>query len=175
MAIRLGPPPGLARLRLQWHTARNQFLRQQRAWSERVTVLRADTQVWWQRACLSVRSRFSLRERAEQRQLARRQEQLAAFTDKYEDLIDLLCWSAKEGANVEQCSRYNELREWMQSHYGVLRPRLRSYLNTPDNVFDPFECLFNPRSLDDVINDLNAIENVMQTRAALDAYAETVK
>lgn len=174
MAIRLGPPPGLARLRLQWHTARNQFLRQSRVWNEHIGVLRADMQIWWQRAYLAARSRFSLRERARQRQLVIKQAQLAAFEDKYEDLVDLLCWAAKEGANAKQAGRYAELREWMQPHYGLLRPRLRPFLNTPANVFDPFECLFGPRSLDEVINDLDAIDNVIQARAALDAYRDTV-
>ena len=119
-------------------------------------------------------SRWSLRERARQRQVARQQAQLAAFTDKYEDLVDLLCWAAKEGANEEQCAAYAELRLWMQSHYGPMRPKLRGFLNTPDDVFDPFECLFGPQNLDEVINDLSAIENVMMTRAALDAYSETL-
>ena len=174
MALRLGSPPGLARLRLQWHTARNQFLRQSRAWSEQWGALRADTRFWGQRVGAAFVSRWSLRERARLRQVARRQAQLAAFMDKYEDLVDLLCWAAKEGANKEQAGKYAELRVWMQSHYGLVRPRVRGFLNTPDDVFDPFECLFGPQNLDEVINDLSAIENVMTTRAALDAYSETL-
>ncbi len=63
----------------------------------------------------------------------------------------------------------------MQSHYGPMRTHVRGFLNTPDNVFDPFECLFGPQNLDEVINDLSAIENVMTTRSALDAYSETLR
>jgi hypothetical protein len=175
MALRLGSPPGLARLRLQWHAARNQFLRQSRAWSEQWGVLRADTRFWGQRLSVSLVAHWSLRERARIRQVARQQAQLVAFTDKYEDLVDLLCWAAKEGANEEQSRKYAELRVWMQSHYGPMRPRVRGFLNTPDNVFDPFERLFGPQNLDEVINDLSAIENVMTTRSALDAYSETLR
>lgn len=174
MAIRLGPPPGLARLRLQWHATRNHFLRQSRAWNEQVLAWRADTRAWWQRAVVTNLSRYSLRERARQRQRARQLAQLADFTVYYENMVDLLCWAAKEGANAEQARKYSEMRVEMQSRYGVMRPRLRGFLNTPDDLFDPFECLFGPQKLEEVINDMSGIENMMLTRAALDAYRETL-
>ena len=175
MAIRLGPPPGLARLRLQWHATRNQFLRQSRIWNEQALAWRTDTRAWWQRVGLANVSRWSLRERARQRQRVRQLTQLADFTVHYEDMVDLLCWAAKEGANEEQSRKYGEMRVAMQSRYGVMRPRLRGFLHTPDDQFDAFECLFTPQKLEDVINDLGAIENVMRTRAALDEYRGTLE
>ena len=99
MAIRLGPPPGLARLRLQWHAARNQFLRQSRVWNEQALPGALIPAPGGSASALPNLSRWSLRERARQRQRARQQAQLAAFTDRYEDMVDLLCWAAKEGAN----------------------------------------------------------------------------
>ena len=175
MALRLGSPPGLARLRLQWHSARSQFLRHSRAWREEWATRRIETLSWWQRSGAVWMTNWNLRERAHRRQLARQLVQLTSFTDKYEDLVDLLCWAAKEGVHADQAARYAELRMWMQSHYGLLRPRLRVLLNTPDNIYDPFECLFAPQDLAEVINDLSAIENVMHTRAILDAYRETLQ
>ncbi len=175
MAIRLGPPPGLARLRLQWHATRSQFLRQSRIWNDQALTWRGEARAWWQRVVLAKLPRLSLRERALQRQRARQLTQLADFSVHYEDMVDLLCWAAKEGANVEQSRKYSEMRVWMQAHYGLMRPRLRSFLETPDDQFDPFECLFVPRNLEDVINDMSAIENVMLTRSALDAYRETLE
>ena len=175
MAIRLGPPPGLARLRLQWHATRNQFLRHSRGWNEQALTWRAEARAWWQRTALVNLSRFSLRERAQQRQRVRQLAQLADFTVYYEDMVDLLCWSAKEGATPKQAQKYSEMRVAMQSRYGVMRPRLRGFLNTPADQFDPFECLFSPQNLDGVINDMSGIENMMLTRAALDAYRATLE
>ncbi len=175
MAIRLGPPPGLARLRLQWHATRNQFLRQSRIWNEQALTWRADAHAWWQRAATANLHRWSLRERARQRQRVRQLAQLADFTVHYEDMVDLLCRAAKEGATMDMSRKYSEMRVEMQSRYGVMRPRLRSFLNTPADQFDPFECLFSPLQLEEVINDLSGIENVMLTRAALDAYRETLE
>lgn len=175
MAIRLGSPPGLARLRLQWHATRSQFRRQSRVWNDQALAWRTDARAWWQRTAVANLSRWSLRERARQRQRARQLAQLADFTVHYEDMVDMLCRAAKEGASVEQSRKYSEMRVAMQSRYGVMRPRLRSFLNTPDDQFDPFECLFAPQQLEEVINDMSGIENVMLTRAALDAYRETLE
>jgi hypothetical protein len=58
----------------------------------------------------------------------------------------------------------------MQTHYALLRPRLRGLFTNSDANYDPFECLFAPTDLNEVINDLSGIENMTLTRNILDTY-----
>jgi len=162
MALRLGDPPGLVRLRLKWQATRNHLYRQTRTICD-------ETHQWWERSC-NVLHRWSLPERARQRQRAQNLIQLETFCARYEDLVDLLCWAAREGADARQIAQYRELREWMLVHYGLLRPRLRPFLHNADNAYDPFECLFTPQELGEVINDASAIDSMMETLEVLKTY-----
>ena len=175
MAIRLQLPP-FARLRLHWFATRSEILRQKRAWQERWES-RRDSQVVPTRVArprlmerLNVRSLWRMR-------VARiRLAQLLAFEHRYEELVDLICWAAKDSDNAPASheERYGELRVRMRLHYRAVRPRLRphwqSVMDTAGVEADPFEGLFTPDSLDKVIYASGGIETMMAARMAIDTY-----
>jgi hypothetical protein len=167
MAIRIGPPPALARLRLQWHAAYNYYCRQARAFRTVTGRTTEGAVAWFRQASFRVNTRVSWRARTQ----ARHQALYACFIERYEELIDLLCWAAKDGVHTERDARYAALRQWMQLNYHKLRPRLRAHLEAWEGPFDPFEELFAPECVDDVINGSDSITYVIQTRAALEAYS----
>ncbi len=172
MAIRLELPRTLApRLQMHWHGAqaglRRQF-RTARTFAARTT---ATARQWVQGLADSVVARIGLRARAALRHLAR----LDAFEARYDDLVDLLCWAAKDGIHTDRDARYAELRAWMCVHYRPYSPRLRPYWQEPGaaalaNACDPFETLFRCDNVDDFINDADGIAHLMRTRLALDEY-----
>lgn len=167
--IRVGlPPTMLPRLRLHWHSVTALYARQTRALREYGTRTTGVTREWWRQLLLNSRNRLNLRARA----AARQQAQFRLFEEKYEDLVDLLCWAAKEGVQSDRDARYAELRRWMLAHYRTVRPRLRPYFQETSTAecADPFEALFFPERLSEVIHAENGIEIVMRTRAALEAH-----
>lgn len=171
--IRIGlPPPMLPRVRLQWHAAHAQFLRQSRALREYASRTQAVTQARWERVVTLRRTRLSLSWRLAQRQRTR----LHGFMEKYDDFVDLLCWAAKEGVQDWREARYIELRSWMRVHYRPLRRKLRAFC-TEDGVptpEDPFAILFAPETITEAINSVTSIEILMQTRAALEAFQDSL-
>jgi hypothetical protein len=172
MAIRIDLPPVLLpRLRLHWHATHQQLSRYSRALQEYANRTAAVSRAGWRSvsertvACLSVRHR--LRVRAE----TRVRERVAAFEERYEDLVDLLCWAAKDGVHTDRDARYTALRAWMRAHYRTVRPHLRAYWTEEAMpAADPFEALFAPENVDGIINAAEGIDVIMRTRAALDAY-----
>jgi hypothetical protein len=167
MAIRIGPPPTLARLRMQWHATCNYYHRQSHAFQVTAAGAASQARGYWRTWSARVGARVSWRARARARQRAL----YAAFVERYEELVDLLCWAAKDGVHTERDARYAALREWMQLNYHKLRPQLRAHLDAWEGPFDPFEELFAPECIDAVINDIAGITYVMQTRVALEAYS----
>ncbi len=165
MAIRIGPPPALARLRLYWHTMHSQYMRNTRVFREATTTTYERTLQRWRQASEEVAARLNPRIRAQ----VRRKAALASFIERYEELVDLLCWAAKDGVHTDRDMRYTALRDWMQRNYHKVRPLLRPHLSEWEGPFDPFEELFAPENIDAIINDISGIQYVMQTREALDA------
>lgn len=169
MAIRLELPPALfPRLNQHWQAACSYFQRQ--SVSLRFLTLRAVKMpvVCWHGLSVRYSTRWSLRARSE----VRRQHDFRAFEAQYEELVDLLCWAAKEGVEAERLARYAELRRWMCTHYRKVRSQLRPYwveTGVPEPL-DPFEALFTAESIESFINAPDSITDLMQTRAALDAY-----
>ena len=93
------------------------------------------------------------------------------FERHYNDLVDLLCGSAKEGVDDYRRARYGELRVWLISHYEPLRAPLLRYLDTDGESApcDAFESLFLPTELEEVINSEGVIFRIIETRRALNA------
>jgi hypothetical protein len=169
MAIRIELPSVLfPRLRVRWQTTRMQFARRSRAFFGYALRTVEAPRVWWQSTRRRLKSRWGLRTR----DLAKRQAELARFEEKYEDLVDLLCWAAKDGVHTDRDARYTELRAWMCAHYRTIRPRLRSYWVEPHapTSYDPFEALFASENVDAILNADTGIDDMLQTRAALDCY-----
>ena len=169
MAIRIGLPPVVfPRLRLRWHVTWSLVAHHTRALREAANRTAAVPQVWWQRAS----ERWGAGSIRRARALAREHAQLACFEEQYEELIDMLCWAAKDGVHTDRDMRYAELRAWMCRNYRMIRPRLRPYWVEPEapESYDPFEALFAPENVDEILNASTSIEDMMLTRAALDAY-----
>jgi hypothetical protein len=164
--IRIGlPPPVLPRLRLHWHVTRTAFSRHSRALQEMTNRTAEVYRAWWQHVTERVLAPLSLRARAQERSLAR----LAQFQEQYEELVDLLCWSAKEGVHTNRDARYAEARAWMLRHYPRLRTRLRTHWAETDTERDPFAALFASPNIEEVINGEGGIEDMFRSRDALEA------
>jgi hypothetical protein len=164
--IRIGLPPAMwPRLRLHWHVTRTAFSRQTRALQELGNRTADVYRAWWQHVTERVLAPISLRAWARQRSLSR----LARFEERYEDLVDLLCWSAKDGIHTDRDARYTEMRRWMQRHYPRVRPHLRPHWKLEATERDPFAALFASDNVDEFINGSGGIEDIMRSRAALEA------
>jgi hypothetical protein len=171
MAIRLELPPALfPRLNQHWQAACSYF--QKQSVTLRAATIRTVRMpvVCWHGLKVRYTTRWSLQARSE----ARRQQDFREFESQYEELVDLLCWTAKEGVHPERDVRYAELRGWMCSHYRKVRSQLRPYWIEPGvpEPMDPFEALFAAENVEAFINGPDSISDLMLTRAALDAYHE---
>ena len=169
MAIRLELPPALfPRLNEQWQAARSYFYRQ--SVGIRVVTLRKVRipVVCWHGLTVRYTTRWSLRARSE----ARRRHDFQAFEAQYEELVDLLCWTAKEGVHPERDAQYRYLRQWMCANYRKVRSQLRPYWLEPGvpEPMDPFEALFAAENIEAFINAPDSISDLMLTRTALDSF-----
>lgn len=163
--IRIGPPPTLwPRLRLHWHVARTAFSRQKRALQEIGNRTSEGYRVWWQHVAERLFAPINLRARAQKRALAR----LIQFEERYEDLVDLLCWSAKDGIHTDRDKRYAEVRDWMARNYPRVRPHLLCHWQKEQAERDPFAALFASENVEEVINNVGGIEDMLRSRAALE-------
>ena len=108
------------------------------------------------------------------------------FVSRYDDLVDLLCWTAKEGPSDMRRARYSELRSWFVQNYEPVRPRVLRYLDTlPDDrepvasgtehPRDAFESLFLPHHIDSLIHSDAVIHRIMRTRCAVEAFREELE
>jgi hypothetical protein len=104
---------------------------------------------------------------------------LNQFEERYQSLIDLLCWSAKDGVKSEAIERYQRLRDWFLENYDSVRPVVTRHLEevpeyaSPYNEIgkrDAFECLFLQENLHELINSDSVIPFIQTTRCALDQY-----
>ena len=100
------PPVILPRLRLHWHSAHLQFSRRSRALREYANRTAAVSAAWWRHASGKTVASLSLRHRMRVRTVVRLSTQLATFEERYEDLVDLLCWAAKDGVHTDRDARY---------------------------------------------------------------------
>jgi len=108
-----------------------------------------------------------------------RQEELLAFYQHYEELVEVLCDAANYGPSPKLDSRYQEQRAWMQRNYSSVRRYVLAYLRLDSSdarLFghsaDAFEALFFAPDLKAFLNadDGNMIERIMRTREALTLY-----
>lgn len=117
-----------------------------------------------------------------------RQEQLAEFYTKYEDLVDLLCDSAQYGPNAHLEERYQSIRAWMQGNYASLSQVVVAFLDievadtrAPLDLYgrstDAFEALYAAPTLQEQLrsDDGSMIGRIMRTREALNRYAEQLR
>lgn len=167
--IRIGlPPPVLPRLRLHWHVTRISCARYSRLLA---TVRPRTLEAWRMYVAQRIVASLTLRRYRQRRALAR----LRSFETHYEELVDLLCWSAKDGVHTSRDARYARVRAWMLRHYPRVQASLRPYWVSSDPSRDPFLGLFGVEHVDDVIYSIHGIEDMLRSRAALEAYRQDLE
>jgi hypothetical protein len=165
----------MLRLRLRAHIALSQAARQ----TERIRQGVLDA-LWLDRE--TVRQRARMRRITAISQSALFKE----FEDRYDQLVDLLCWAAKDGIHDGRDARYAELRAWFLKYYRRLQPALTHYLESePEDRIpakegepapqDAFESLFLPTDVDALINSETIISRIMRTRCAVDILRENTR
>ncbi len=174
--IRVGlPAPALLRLRIRAQLAVAGFNRQ--ASELRQTVNRGTAAV---KSIVSIPFRLTRSENSPPPDVA-----LNQFEERYQNLIDLLCWSAKDGVKMEGIERYHRLKAWFAENYDSVRPKVVRYLCDVDdcaftnpmnsaNDRDAFESLFLRDDLGELINSEDVISCIQRTRSALDSYRESL-
>lgn len=171
--IRVGlPMPAFHRLAFQMQAAARRWAgnagRVRRGMADWLTLQMSD-------ALQSLRAR---RADAEIRRCARL---LPDFEDRFEELVDLLCWSAKDGDHAGRDEKYAAVRAWFLARYDAFHPGLRHFLPAEVDgahaepaslraARDAFESLFLPADVADNIHSVTVIDRIGRSRAALEAY-----
>jgi hypothetical protein len=107
------------------------------------------------------------------------------FEKHFDDLVDLLCWSAKEGDHEGRDEQYASIRQWFLRNYEPMRPVLLKHLSVeaedlvasgPGQAIprDAFESLFLPSNVDLNINSETVIFRIIRTRNAVDALRSEI-
>lgn len=117
-----------------------------------------------------------------------KQEELASFYDKYEQLVELLCDSAQYGPDSRMEQRYADIRLTMHKQYPEIRRFVSVFLEidledsrTPNTLYekgvDAFEALWSSPTLQELLrsDDGNMIGRITRTREALNRYAEQLR
>jgi len=178
--IRIGlPVPTVLRLRLRAQIAAERVARTAQSIRQGVlAVVRTDLILIRRLSLVRVRrSRVVARPAADPAAL------MPEFERQYQELVDLLCWSAKDGVHDRRDARYAELRAWFLVNYDPLRPALLPHLQIvqedlvpaePGEVAprDAFESLFLSASVDALIHSDTVIFRIMRTRCAVDALRD---
>lgn len=115
-------------------------------------------------------------------------QQTLVFYAQFEDLIELLCDAANYGPEAKLEHRYSDLRQWMLSHYPILRPYVSQFLATDENdggesledrdrPSDAFEFLFAAPNLHEFlrIDDGHMISRIIRSREAIALYANHLR
>ena len=168
MAIGLPLPTTHASgLRLSWRHARTVFARQAPILKASILRVVSVTHVLWNRLSNAAQNLLNLRARARQRQRAL----FIVFEQQYDNLVDLLCASAHEGIRPDREIAYARTRSWMLAHYPCIARHIRPHWQiAAKDAVDPFLALFTQSALDGVINEDDAIHDIMRSRMALEAY-----
>ncbi|HLJ55091.1 MAG TPA: hypothetical protein VKT77_08610 [Chthonomonadaceae bacterium] len=160
------PPCQVVCLRQPWQDAMTAFARPAMIVHQALLRAVSVTRVVWRRL---TGARDSTRPQQGARH--RRTAPVTPFEKQYDNLVDTLCAAAHEGVTPERERRYRRARAWMRTHYPFVACKLRGYWAAPDNrETDPFTPLFASAQLVEAINADNAIDDMMRSRAALEAY-----
>ncbi len=103
---------------------------------------------------------------------------LADVELQFDELVDLLCWTAKDGCNARADKRYADVRSWFLDRYQAFGPGFRHFLShgsgvdtaTRTSSSDVLESLFLPADVADNIHSATVIDRITSARAALEAF-----
>ena len=121
-------------------------------------------------------------------EVAARQIELGNFIERYEDLVEILCYAAQLGPSEKGERAYAAVRVDYPGQYDCLRPFLISYLELVPNdeqaglklrgrPLDAFEALIAAADLQEFMatDDGNMISRITRTREALTRYSEHLR
>lgn len=93
------------------------------------------------------------------------------FADRFDALVDILCGAAKEGVTERRQKRYTELRSWFQVRQAILADILNQTHGDSCNQesTDCLHSLFQPESIEGVINSESVILRMMHVRSLVDS------
>lgn len=165
-------------LRAQW--SRYYFIRRCYLWA--VRGVRAVTA--WVQDRVSLVAHWVLERTDPLAQYRRQREQFLAFYEQYEQLVDVLCWAARDTVHDGCDERYQQVRAWLMKHYAPVRramaPFIRQAISEGDGnpQDDPFEKLFAPAHVMQVIegDEGDLLGRIILTRdivARYDAHLRT--
>lgn len=138
-------------LRAQW--ARYYFVRRCYLWA--VRAVKAFTT--WAQDRMSLVAHWILERTDPLAQYQRRREQFLAFYEQYEQLVDVLCWAARDTVHDGCDEKYQQVRAWLVKHYAPVRRAMAPFIQQAiseggvDPQEDPFERLFAPAHVMQVI------------------------
>ncbi len=87
----------------------------------------------------------------------RQREQFLEFYDRYEQLVDVLCWAARDTVHDGCDEQYQQVRAWLMNHYAPVRRKMKPFIlqalqeSDGNPRHDPFERLFAPAHVMQVI------------------------
>jgi len=165
-------------LRAQW--ARYYFIRRCSLWVAR--GVRAFTA--WMQDGMSLVAHWVLERTDPRAQYQRQRERFLTFYEQYEQLVDVLCWAARDTVHDGCDEQYRQVRSWMMKHYAPMRramaPFIRQVLSERGSNLreDPFEELFTPAHVMQVIegDEGDLLGHIILTReivARYDAHLRT--
>ena len=93
------------------------------------------------------------------------------FADKFDQLVDVLCVSAKEGVTEGRQKRYLALREWFETQIISFADVLKFAQTEIETCGcqETLQTLFQPERIEGVINSESVILRMMRTRALVDS------
>ena len=98
-------------------------------------------------------------------------ETVLEFADKFDQLVDVLCCSAKEGVTDARQFRYLELREWFAERIISFEEVLTFAKVEAESCgcMETLQTLFQPESIEGVINSESVILRMMRTGALVNS------
>ena len=121
-------------------------------------------------------------------EVAERLGDLTAFSDRYEDLVEVLCNAAQFGTNAKAERNYTDIRAEYLRRYASIRTMLTAFLEiSPDDEasgiklmgrpLDAFELLVAPKSIEEFLtcDDGNMISRLTRTQEAITKYRDHLR
>lgn len=102
--------------------------------------------------------------------------EIDGFVETYEDMIELLCIMAHQGAREDRLIKYELYQKSAMVKYGNLRANLKPYWESSELTFqsDPFQAILFCKSAESLANSENGIELICRAREALEAYRNSL-
>lgn len=159
-------------LRAQW--ARYYLLRRCYLWAAKGVR----TFAIWVRDAMSQVAHWILDRTDPLAKYQRQREQFLAFYDRYEQLVDVLCWAARDTVHDGCDEQYQQVRNWLMDNYSAVRRTLEPFIqqavaeNGGDARKDPFEQLFAPAHVMQVIeqDEGDLLGRIILTREIVARY-----